>query len=379
MYLYQTTPKYFAQIADNIKELGAEELTALGAQDVRPVYRGIYFEADAAALYRINYCSRLVSKVLAPLVTFESHSTKYLYKKAKEVEWADFFDVDQTFAIFAQVSHSHITHSQYAALCVKDAIADYFRDKTGKRPSVDPTNPDVDFNVHIDYNRVIISLNTSGGSLHRRGYRIHTVEAPMQETVAAAIIKLTEWDGAQPLIDPFCGSGTLLCEALMSYCRIPAGYLRSGFGFKNLPDYEEATWRDVKMEADDAIRELPEGLISGSDVDAKAARATRNNLKQLPHGQTIKVTEKDARDIPSLENMAIVCNPPYGIRMKQKHGLEDFYKSIGDFLKKKCEGSSAYIYFGDRQFLKKIHLRAKWKKPLMNGGLDGRLAKFEMY
>jgi putative N6-adenine-specific DNA methylase len=379
MYLYQKTHRYFAQIAGDLAELGGEELRELGAREVHPTHRGIYFQADRPTLYRTNYVARMITRVLAPLITFDCHSTKYLQKTAASISWSDFLSPDQTFAVFANVSDSRIRHSQYAALCLKDAIVDAFRENFGRRPNVDVRQPDVWVNLHLHHNRATLSIDTSGGSLHRRGYRIETVEAPMQETVAAAIIRMTGWNGSRPLHDPMCGSGTLVAEALMSFCRIPAGFLRKSFGFENLPDFDRKAWDSVKMEEDRRMHELPEGLLFAGDVDRKAVAATRKNLDSLPFSERVRTALADFRKIPEFRGGIIVCNPPYGIRLGKAPALETMYKELGDFLKQRCQGSTAFLYFGNREMIKKIGLKPSWKKPLSNGGLDGRLVKFEIY
>ena len=379
MYTYQKSGRFFAKHADGMDKVAVEELNELKVKNIKPFFRGIFFETDLAGLYRVNYLSQIVSRILAPLLTFDCHSTRYLYKTANKIEWSDFMTVDTTFAISATVSHSNIKHSQYAALCLKDSIVDYFRDRFGKRPNVDTLDPDVWFDLHIQNNRATISLDTSGGSLHRRGYRTESVEAPMQETLAAAIIRLSEWDGARPLYDPMCGSGTLLSEALIHYCRIPPGILRTGFGFENMPDYDKTLWAEVKREADNHKRELPDGLISGSDISSEAVNTARKNIGRLPGGNAVSLTKKDFNSIPGLENNLIVCNPPYGIRCGKKENLETLYRSLGEFLKHRCTGAEAYIYLGDKSMFKHIALRKTWKKELKNGGLDGILVKYEMY
>jgi putative N6-adenine-specific DNA methylase len=379
MLEYQQTHRFFAQVAGGLEELGAEELFKLNANHIRPVFRGIHFEADHAALYRINYTSRYLTRVLAPLISFPCYHTDAIYKKAKAINWAGLFTVDHTFAIFANVSNSKITHSQYAALRLKDAIVDYFRDRFETRPNIERINPDVWINLHIENNRATISLDTSGGSLHRRGYRKKTVEAPMQETVAAAIIRYVEWDGLKPIYDPMCGSGTLLSEALLAHCCIPAGFLRKRFGFEFLPDFDNEIWQSEKKEADQQIRQLPDKLISGSDISSKAVEAARTNFRSLPAGININLTVMDFQNIQNLNDRIIICNPPYGIRLGKKQDIGKFYKAFGDFLKQRCQGSAAVIYFGNRELLKHIGLKPSWKKPLENGGLDGRLAKFEIY
>lgn len=379
MYLYQKNKRFFAQISEGIEKLGAEELDELGAENIETIHRGIYFTAEKNILYRINYNARIISRVLAPLTTFPCNHTDKLYEKAKKINWEQFLKHSNTFAIFSSVSESRIRHSKYASLRLKDAIADYFREKYGKRPSIDTRNPDVWFHLHIRDDKAVISLDTSGGSLHRRGYRKYGLEAPMQETLGASLIRLSEWNGDKPLYDPMCGSGTLLIEALMNYCRIPALYLRKRFGFQKLPDYDDKQWKKEKSKADKRIRDISPGLISGSDISKKAIETAKMNLKQIPHSDKIKLKIKDFEKLSALENQVIVTNPPYGIRIKTKNKMEEFYKNFGDFLKQKCKGSNAYVYFGERKYIKNIGLRTSFKKALRNGGIDGRLVKLELY
>ncbi len=378
-YEYQKTNRYFAQVSAGMEKLAADELNELGTKDVKTIHRGVYFDADKSTLYRVNYQTRIISRILAPLLKFNCHSTRYLYSKGREISWEKFFTVNNTFAIFANVSNSKITHSQYAALRLKDAIADYFRELQGKRPSVERIEPDVWINLHIENDFATISWDTSCGALHRRGYRKETVEAPMQETVAAAIIRMSEWNGEQPLYNPFCGSGTILAEALMHYCRIPAGLLRRQFGFEYLPDFDASEWRKVKMNSNAAIRKPKKGFILGSDISAQAIKAAEHNLAHIIPENSVELKVQDFREICSIENSCIVCNPPHGIRMSNKRKVSALYKHFGDFLKQRCQGSTAFVYFGDRSLISKIGLRPGWKKPLRNGGQDGRLCKFEIY
>jgi len=228
-------------------------------------------------------------------------------------------------------------------------------------------------------NKATIYLDTSGGSLHRRGYRKKTVEAPMQETLAAAIIAMSGWDGSKSLIDPMCGSGTLLCEALMHYCRIPAGYLRKRFGFERLPDFDRQVWMAIKKKADSAMRELPDGRIVGSDASGEAIASARTNAGCLPQGDSIVFRKQRFQDIERVADAVIVSNPPYGIRLGSDGEASENIKEFGDFLKHRCTGSAAYLYFGNRELLKMIGLKPSWKKPLKNGALDGVLALYEMY
>jgi putative N6-adenine-specific DNA methylase len=381
MFQYQQHKQYFAQIASGFEEIAEAELKSLGATNIIAAFRGLHFEADPETLYRINYTARLIVRVLAPLVTFDCHSDNYLHQTALKQDWSQFMTPSDTFAVHAATSNTpSLTHSQYAALKVKDAICDFFRTKTGERPSVDIQNPDLGIHLFVRNNRATISIDVSGGSLHRRGYRTVSVEAPMQETLAAAIIQLSEWDGERPLIDPMCGSGTLLCEAAMHYCRIPAGFLRKKWGFERLPDFDSKAWKKVKADADGLMRPLPTGLLIGSDLNRDAVRATQTNLNNLSGCKDrFQCSEKNVFDYPSIGNSTIVVNPPYGVRLGDRESAEVLMKEFGDFLKQRCTGCTAYVYAGDRQLLKKVGLKPEWKKELNNGGLEGVLGKIGLY
>lgn len=377
MFTYQKTGRYFAQIATGLEQYGAEELSTLGAQEVKPGFRGIYFNADQETLYRINYMSRLCSRIFAPLLSFDCHSTKYLYKTARKLQWPLLIPTGKTFAIAASVANSKISHSQYAALCLKDAIVDQFRDRDGSRPAIDKKKPDVWLNLRIENNRATISLDTSGGSLHRRGYRQMNVEAPMHETLAAAIIHLARWNGETPLIDPMCGSGTILSEALMHHCSIPAGYLRKKFGFEAMPEFDNTLWNQVKAGQNTKIKRLPKGLLMGSDVSTEAIEAAKTNNLLLPFGDKIIFKKKPYQDISFLESATIVTNPPYGIRLKQEGGISQFMRELSDFFKNRCRKSTVYLYLGKPALAEHIQLKPSWKKDLMNGGLKGQLIKYK--
>jgi len=376
---YQKDGIYFAQIAEDLIQQGQHELAGLGATEIIPMFRGIHFKADKAALYRINYMSRLISRILAPLVSFSCKDTDILYRQSKKIKWETLFSKKSTFAIRSNVSDSMITHSQFASLRLKDAVADYFRDSPGRRPDVITINPDVLINLHIRKDRAVISLDASGGPLHKRGYREESVSAPMQETIAAAVIQLCEWDGSVPIYDPMCGSRARLNEALMHHCRIPAGIFRKKFGFMTLPDFSPMIWEQVKMEADSSIRELGKGLIAGSDLAENSVNAAKTNLMGIHGGGNVSITQSDFRALDYLKNSIIVANPPYGIRMGKEIDLTKFYRDLGDFLKQKCKGSKAYIYFGDPKYIRNMGLKALWKKHLKAGGLEGKLAKYELY
>jgi putative N6-adenine-specific DNA methylase len=391
-YLYQRTNQYFGQLASGMESCGEAELKELGATHIKAGYLGWYFCADQRTLYNIVYRTRIFSRMLAPLIAFDCHSDKYLYKTARNIDWSDFLTLTKTFAITSNVARSNIRNSQFAGQVLKDAIVDQFREKTGERPDVDTRFPDLQLNLYIHQNKARISVDLGGGSLHKRGYRNESVEAPMQETLAAAIIRLSEWDGGRPLYDPFCGSGTLLMEAFMKQANLPAAYLRKKFGFLRLPDFDAAVWNQVKTKANaerivDATppsRQSDEGVastfyISGSDISAEAVQAVRANRKNLPGGEAIKVRRADFHDLEGFTATTIVTNPPYGIRLGDKDRAMQLLKEFGDFLKQKCTGSTAFIYYGDQTLVKKLGLKPEWKQPLRSGGLDGMLCRYELY
>ncbi len=378
-YLYQQTNQYFGQLAGGAETCGEAELKALGAYKIRKGYLGFYFCADQRTVYDIVYKTRIFSRILAPLIAFDCHSDKYLYKTAQQIDWSDFLTLTKTFAITSNVAKSSIRNSQYAGQILKDAIVDQFRSQTTKRPNVDTRFPDLLLNLYIHENKARISVDLGGGSLHKRGYRSESVEAPMQETLAAAILQLADWNGERPLYDPFCGSGTILCEAFMRAGNIPAAYLRKKFGFLRLPDFDAAVWNQIKTKANAETRDIPEDLIKGSDLNPDAVKAVRANRAALPEIGTIKVRRSEFQSLEGFENTVIVTNPPYGIRLGNAEETAALLKEFGDFLKQRCTGSTAYIYYGEQSLAKKLGLKPEWRHELRAGGLDGVLCKYELY
>lgn len=380
MFEYQKSNRYFGQLAPGMEDFAREELESLGAQRIKESFHGLFFEADHETLYRVTYCTRFFTRIYAPVLRFDCHSTKYLYKTAQNIDWSQFFSVHETFAINANVADSAIRHSRYAALCLKDAIVDQFRDKFDRRPNVETINPDCWINLFIHNNKALINIDLAGGSLHRRGYRKGAMDAPMQETLAAAMIHASGWSGERPLYDPFCGSGTLLCEALMKVTNTPAACFREHFGFEQLPDFDAAAWKKVEAEAKAKIKPLADGLLFGSDCDRDAIETAKENMKTFAtDGNKVTFAHQRFQDIPELKNVTIVTNPPYGIRLGDSDTVALLMKEFGDFLKQRCTGSTAYIYFGDQSMIKKLGLKPEYKMQLRNGGLDGRLCKYDLY
>ena len=307
------------------------------------------------------------------------HSTKYLYQTAQSLPWEELITLEDTFSIQANVANSKITHSRYASLCLKDAIVDQFRSKTGKRPNIDPREPDIGLNLFINRNKATISFDLAGRPLGKRGYRSTTVAAPIQESTAAAILELAEWSPSTPLWDPMCGSGTFICEAVMRALNMPAGYLHSCFGFQFLPEYDEDVFNSVRKKIQNKIKEVLPETIHASDIDGRAIATARENLSHLTQLKNVKFTKSDYRDLPPAEPTTIICNPPYGVRMNSIEDAKLIYKELGDFLKQKCTGSTAFIYCGTPQLAKAIGLKPAWKKPLHNGGVEGIIARIDLY
>jgi len=368
--------RYFAVVAGGLEKHAKAELTDFGVEIFKEIPRGLGFMASPKQLYRILYSARLIQRVLIALLKFDCHSNKYLYQQAmKNINWPELFTADMSFGILCNVSDSFAHHSLYSSQILKDAICDRFREHCGKRPDYTNQNPDIVFNLHIHKNRATISLDILGISMHKRGYRKSSVEAPLQETLAAAIIKLSGWQGETALWDPLCGSGTILAEAAMHYCRVPAGYLRDNRRVQLLPGFDLQLWAQVGDEENAQIRALPPGLIQGSDINPAAISAAGDNLRLLPGGQNIGLECLRFEQAKAGFSGTIITNPPYGVRLESQQDVSKLYNALGDFLKQKCKASTAYILCGSKDLVKAIRLRAHWSKALKNADLDTRLAK----
>lgn len=379
MFEYQKNNRYFAQVPGMMEEICEAELIELGATNTKFSYRGVYFDATLENIYRINYLARMISRVLAPLKTERCDDAKHLIRIAQKIRWEEVISLNNTFAITSSVAKSRVTNSLYAAQCLKDGIADYFRERFGRRPDVSVSNPDVRINLHIEEDIAVISLDTSGESLHKRGYRLLAGEAPMQETLAAAIIRLSKWNGEQPLWDCMCGSGTIICEALMHFCKIPTQYLRKKIGFMNMPEFNKDIWIEIKESIDKNICPLPKGLIKGSDKSQKMIDVAKDNLSRLPFSENVELKCHPFDHVSSFENGLLISNPPYGIRLGEREEVESLYKELGDFIKRNCNGTTAFIYTGEPSLRKSIGLKTTRRIPLVNGKLEGVLLQIDSY
>ena len=362
------TEKFHAKTFKGLESLLAEELISLGAERAEIVNRGVTFYGGRALMYRVNLASRLSLRVLVPVFRFEATDTETLYRRVKRYDWSLHMDNRMTFAIDPVVYSPFFKNSLYVAHKVKDAIADRFREQTHIRPSVNRDRPDLLINVHISGKWVTLSLDSSGGSLHKRGYRTGQFEAPLNEVLAAGMILSTGWRGDTPLLDPMCGSGTLAIEAALIAAEIPPGIFRKNYGFEHWKDFDRELFEHVAQNLS-AEKELKVPIFA-RDVDKEAVALTRLHLKQMDLVHMVKVEEMDFADSPGMDQGAtIILNPPYGERMKHVD-IESLYRMIGSTLKHKFPGSDAWILSSSKQAIGRIGLKPAGKQVLYNGSLE---------
>ena len=376
---YKMGMDYTAKTFAGLEEILAEELKGIGAQDVTIINRGVQFRGDTEILFKANYLCRTALRILKPVGVFKVKDQDELYHKVRKIDWTKIFELDQTFIVNANVFYSELNHSHYVALKTKDAIVDQFRDKTGKRPWVGLEDAQIFVDVHISHDQCTVSLDSSGESLHRRGYRISTDKAPLSEVLAAGMVKLTGWKGDKDFYDPMCGSGTIPIEAAMLAMNIPAGYYRKYFAFMNWAGFEEELWKKVKEEADLNMSEL-ECRIFASDRSDKAIKIAHINFRNAGLHKDIELSVKYFDTIHPTEKKGIlVFNPPYGKRLEERGEIFDLYRGIGDVLKQNFQGFEAWVISSNFDAAKFIGLRPSAKLPLFNGPIETKFIKFEMY
>jgi putative N6-adenine-specific DNA methylase len=372
----------FVSCAPALEALIMEELKELEISSLHIGYRGVFInDWDWKTIYHINYASRLASRVLFPLLRFRCFDRRSLYRHAMEIEWSQYLKEGWTFAIDANVHHRELRNSLFAAQIVKDAICDQMRQRTGKRPSVQVQNPDVQINLFIQQQNAMISFDTSGEPLHKRGYRQETVEAPIQETLAAAILRLTEYTKENILLDPCCGSGTFLIEAALMATQTPPGYLRTRWGFMCHPDYDSAEWLKVRNQIDEKRTFLSSQHLFGIDRSQTAVRASKINLKAAGFPQQVDIQQADFRDYqPSIQPNLILANPPHGKRLEEEDQLRPLYRALGDFMKHQCaKPGKGFVFTSNLALAKEVGLAAKRRYVLNNGGLDSRLLEYDIF
>ena len=370
--------KLLAKTLHGLEDVLKSELESMGAGNVIKGRRSVSFEGDREMLYRANYSLHTALSVLKPLFSFRIGKAKDLYSKSIEYQWENIMGVGQTFSVVPVVNSSLFNHTGYPALVIKDAIADRFRKKTNRRPSVDSRNPDIVFNCHISEKQVNISLDSTLVPLFKRGYRRIRSEAPLNEVLAAGIIMISGWDMQSPLLDPMCGSGTIAIEAALMARRIPPGKFRDFFGFMNWPDYDYGLFEKVRRETESKIVPLQTSIYC-RDISPRNIKIARSNIREAGLEADIQSGIADFLDSGSQESeCTIIMNPPYGERMDTVN-IENLYSGIGERLKHGYPGSTAWLISSNKEAISKIGLKPSQKYVLYNGKLEVKLLKYELY
>jgi putative N6-adenine-specific DNA methylase len=370
--------RFFATCGRGIEPILADELRALGAAGVEPGRGGVGFRGDQALLYRANLWLRTAVRVLRPILEADVASPDELYDAVRSVDWSRFMTPDHTLAVDCNVRDSKITHSKYAALRVKDAICDQFVERVGRRPSVDVDEPMVGLNLHVYRDHAVLSLESSGESLHKRGYRPILTRAPLNEALAAALVLKTGWTGTVPFADPLCGSGTLAIEAAWLALRRPPGLTRRRFGFQGWMDYDVRLWTDLRDEARRGVLKALPAPILGSDIRGDAVAFSIDNARAAGIGHLLRFEKRDVRDFRPLDGPpgVILCNPPYGERLGEEKNLFGLYKLLGEVFAERCKRWTAYVFTGNPRLARAIGLKPDEEIPLFNGKIPCRLLKF---
>ncbi|MFP5438164.1 MAG: class I SAM-dependent RNA methyltransferase [Bacteroidia bacterium] len=370
--------KMVAKTLFGLEEILAKELQQMGAQNVEPGVRMVSFVGDQGFMYKANLALRTALKILKPIHSFRAANERALYSGIQSIDWGTYFNVNQTFVVDVTLGGDLFTHSQFVALKTKDAIVDQFRDRFGKRPDIDKDYPDLRINVHIYNDQCSIALDTSGNSLHQRGYRSATNIAPINEVLAAGMLLLSGWDGKGHFLDPMCGSGTFLAEAAMIACNIPANINRKEFAFEKWNDWDNDLFDKIVDSLMNKTREF-HYTIKGYDKAPSAVEKAKDNVRNANLEEYITISRENFFDTNKETEgpLHMVFNPPYGERLDID--LERFYREIGDTLKQGYPNTNAWFITGNLEALKFVGLKPSRKIKLFNGKLEARLVKYEMY
>lgn len=370
--------KMTAKTFFGFEEILAKELQILGAQHVEIGTRVVSFKGDKGFMYKANLALRTALKILKPIKTFKAHNDKALYEGIRAIDWSDYLTEHNTFLVETTLHSENFNHSQFVALKTKDAIVDQFRDLNGKRPSIDKDFPDLQIHVHIDRDNVTVSLDSSGASLHHRGYRSATNIAPINEVLAAGMLILAGWEGKSHFLDPMCGSGTILAEAAMIACNIPANINRKEFAFEKWKDWDAELFDNILESLLKKTREF-HYTIKGYDKAPSAVAKAKDNVRNANLDEYITITNENFFDSKKETEgpLQMVFNPPYGERLDID--MERFYREIGDTLKQNYPNTNAWFITANLEALKFVGLKPSRKIKLFNGKLEARLVKYEMY
>lgn len=371
---------FFATTAKGIEEVLAGELKKLAFDDISTEKGGVRFSGDLTACYLANLWLRTAHRILIPLAEFRCDSPQHLYDGVRTVEWRRYLNPDMTLAVDCNVRDSSITHSGFAALKTKDAIVDSIREHYGRRPDVNTHDPDLRVNMHISRNLCTVSLDSSGTSLDKRGYRMDAEDAPLRETLAAALIELSGWDGTVSLVDPMCGSGTIPIEAALKAANRAPGLNRAKYGFQRWPSFDKKIWSKLLREAEEQVLKKIPSPVLGFDMSSRAIEKACRNANRAEVDQYTTFAKHDISDLAPPEPPGImIFNPPYGVRLGEMEALKVLYRRIGDVMKQRCKGYTAYLLTGDPELAKCIGLKAARRIVLYNGPIECRLLKYEIY
>ena len=355
----------------------AQELTQLGANNVQTGRRMVSFTGDKEMLYRANFQLHTAIRILKPIAHFKARSAEDMYDEVKKIDWSQYIEKGKTFSVDSVVYSEEFRNSRFVTYKVKDAIVDQFREKTGTRPNISVSNPDIRLNIHIAEDDATLSLDSSGESLHRRGYRQESVEAPLNEVLAAGMILMSGWKGDTDFIDPMCGSGTLLIEAALIARNISPGVFRKEFAFEKWPDFDQELFDSIYN--DDSQEKEFTHHIYGYDVDMKAVNTARLNVKAAGLSQIVTVEQQDFKDFKKpAEKSIIITNPPYGERISTSN-LLGTYKMIGERLKHEFGGNEAWVLSYREECFDQIGLKPSIKIPLYNGSLECEFRKYSLF
>lgn len=369
--------KIIAKTFQGLEEVLAKELINLGANNVEIGRRMVSFTGDQEMLYKANFCLRTAVKILKPILTFKASDADEVYEKVKTLDWSQYMDCNNTFLVDSVIFSDNFRHSKFVAYRVKDAIADYWRDKTGDRPNVGISNPDIRVNIHIADDEVTLSLDSSGESLHQRGYKTATVAAPINEVLAAGLILLTGWDGECDFIDPFCGSGTILIEAALIAQNVYPGVFRKEYAFEKWKDFDEELFDRIYN--DDSQEREFDHKIYGYDINRQVVQIATNNVLNAGVKDIVSVEQRDFYEFEApLDKAIMITNPPYGDRITTDDIL-DLYDTIGKNLKRCFAGNDAWIITHHEELFDKIGFRPSTKYALFNGSLECEFRKYQIF
>lgn len=370
----EQTFELIAKTFQGLEEVLAQELIELGADEVQLGRRMVSFRGNQEMMYRANFCLRTAVRILKPIKHFKAKDPDDVYRAVKSINWADILDITTSFAVDTTVYSTEFRNSKFVAYKVKDAIVDFFMETQQKRPNISISNPDIRLNMHIAEEQCTLSLDSSGESLHLRGYRTATVEAPINEVLAAALIRMSGWKFDCDFVDPFCGSGTLLIEAALMARNIYPGVFRKKFGFENWKDFNEELFRAI-FDDDSQEREFNH-RIYGYDLNLPAIEAAQANAKAAGVIDLITLEQRDIRDFVKPESPALMMtNPPYGERLRPED-LSQIYHTLGAKLKKEFQGGEAWVITSKEELFDAMRLRPSFRVPLQNGALDCELRKY---